>query len=71
MDDNFEYAKDNILRCLQEACDYSEELYSDELQVKLDEILASTETKVKRTIQKHCRTWVPPNTGNSWNEFRT
>lgn len=61
MDYNFEYAKENILRCLKEAREYSEELYSDELQSKLERILSDTESIVRRIITQHCKKWTPPN----------
>lgn len=70
MDYNFEYAQENILRCLKEARDYSEELYSDELQCKLERILSDTETIVKRIITQHCKKWTPPNDDMMFNRYK-
>lgn len=60
MDDNFQYAQEQILSSLKVARQYTEELYEEELGWKVDKILSDAESKVKKTLNKHSQKWIPP-----------
>lgn len=60
MDDNFQYAQEQILSSLKEAREYTEELYEEELGWKVDKILSDAESKVKKTLDRHSQKWIPP-----------
>ena len=50
MDDNFNYAKENILSKLEEAQEQTDELYIDELRWKIDKILNDSKDKVNKAL---------------------
>lgn len=69
MDDNFNYAKENILNKLEEAQEQTDELYIDELRWKIDKILNDSKDKVNKTFSNFCRKWQPPHTEGGFADY--
>lgn len=69
MDDNFNYAKENILNKLEEAQEQTDELYIDELRWKIDKILNDSKDKVNKAFSNFCRKWQPPHTERGFVDY--